>query len=76
MRGGYPKQNCIVSKQGVVDGRNSIVEGEARKRSFSLESSESSAKGVNNQDIKKMGERAPLPYPLGGFKKFRGFAID
>ena len=50
----------------MVDRKDSVSEGETWEGAFSLESRESSAKGVCYKDIKKGGERAPLSYPSRG----------
>ena len=60
----------------MIDRMNSIFEGETREGAFFLESGESSTRGVSHKNTKKGGEGVSLPYPLGGFKKFRGPAVD
>ena len=74
--GCYSEENGVVCKQSVIDGWHTIPKGEAWKGTFRLKSKQCSAKGINNENVKKGGERAPLPYPLGGFKKIRGPTID
>ena len=74
--GCYSEENGVICKQSVIDGWHTIPKGEAWKGTFGLNSKQCSAKGISNENVKKGGEREPLPYPPGGFKKIRGPTID
>ena len=67
--GSYSKKDSIIRKQSMVDGGDSIPKGKARERSFRLESEQSSAKGVSDQNIKEGGKRTSLPYTSRGFEE-------
>ena len=69
LSGSYSKKDSVISKQSMVDGGDSIPKGKTQERSFRLESKQSSAKGVSDQNIKERGKWTSLPYTTRGFEE-------
>ena len=51
LRGGNSEEDRVVRKQSMVDRRNSVPKGEAWKRSFRLQPTQFSTKGVSDQNV-------------------------
>ena len=60
----------------MINRRHTISKGEAWEGTFREDPSQSSAKGISNQDVEKRGEQTSLPNPTRGFEEFRGSTID